>query len=71
MPEGKASEFQRVARGLGFSPVRQTGSHQRWRHTDGRATTIPIHPSATITPPLFYIILRQLGISEDDFNRLK
>lgn len=71
MPEAKASELQRVARKLGFVAARQTGSHQLWKHPDGRATTIPIHPSTTITPPLYYAILKQLGITEEDFNQLK
>lgn len=70
MPEGKASEFSRVARALGFIAVRQKGSHQRWQHPDGRATTLPIH-SATISGPLFYMILKQLGISANEFNELK
>ena len=70
MPEGKASEFARAARALGFNPARQKGSHQRWQHPDGRATTIPIH-STTISGPLFFLILKQLGISQDEFNDLK
>jgi predicted RNA binding protein YcfA (HicA-like mRNA interferase family) len=71
VPEATAAELQRVARRLGFVSVRQRGSHQRWRHPDGRTTTLPVHPSTSITPPLYYEILRQLGISEDDFRRLK
>jgi predicted RNA binding protein YcfA (HicA-like mRNA interferase family) len=71
MPEARAAELQRVARKLGFVSVRQKGSHQRWRHPDGRATTIPVHPSTTITPPLYYDILKQLGITEEEFNQLK
>lgn len=71
MPEAKAAELQRVARKLGFVPVRQKGSHQRWKHPGGRATTIPIHPNTTITPPLYYEILKQLGLTEEEFNQLK
>lgn len=71
MPEGKAIEFQRVARKLGFNPVRHRGSHQRWRHHDGRVVVIPVHPSTPIGTPLIYEMLDQLGISEDEFNRLK
>ena len=43
MPSATASEFQRVARRMGFSRTRQTGSHERWNHPDGRAVTIPLH----------------------------
>ncbi len=28
---------------LGFEIIRQKGSHQRWKHLDGRKTTIPNH----------------------------
>ena len=61
MPGGTARDFQNVARKLGFLKTRQTGSHERWNHLDGRAVTIPLHGSREIGPPLFSKILRQLG----------
>ena len=65
----KASELERVAKKLGFTKARQKGSHARWKHADGRATTIPIHGNAEIGSWLFYEILKQLGISEEEFNQ--
>ncbi len=70
MPSATAREFRKVARKLGFSKARQTGSHERWNHPDGRAVTIPIHGGSEIGPPLFYKILRQLGVSLDEFLEL-
>ena len=70
MPEAKHSQFQKAARALGFVATRQKGSHQRWQHPDGRATTIPIHVT-TISGPLYYAILKQLGMSETEFKALK
>jgi predicted RNA binding protein YcfA (HicA-like mRNA interferase family) len=67
----KASELERLAPKLGFEKVRQKGSHARWQHPDGRATTIPIHANAEIGSWLFYEILKQLGITEEDFQQLK
>ncbi len=67
----KAKEIERVARKLGFEKARQKGSHARWKHTDGRATTIPIHDNAEIGSWLFQEILKQLGISEEEFNHLR
>lgn len=67
----KASELERVARKLGFEKVRQKGSHARWQHPDGRATTIPIHGNTEIGNWLFYEILKQLGISLDEFKLLR
>lgn len=67
----KAKELEQVAKKLGFEKARQKGSHARWKHPDGRATTIPIHGNAEIGGGLFKSILKQLGISENDFNKLK
>jgi len=69
MPSATARDFQRVARLLGFVLTRQTGSHERWNHSDGRA--VSIHGGREIGPPLFYKILRQLGISLDEFGKLR
>src|SRR5206468_9378447 len=43
MPSATARDFQRVASQIGFIRRRQTGSHERWNHPDGRAVTIPMH----------------------------
>ncbi len=67
----KAKELERVARKLGFEKVRQKGSHARWKHPDGRATTIPIHGNAEIGSWLFREILKQLDITEADFEKLR
>jgi predicted RNA binding protein YcfA (HicA-like mRNA interferase family) len=66
----KARDLQKVARKLGFQIVWQKGSHARWKHPDGRATTIPIHGDSEIRSWLFHEILQQLGISEEDFRKL-
>lgn len=50
--EPRAADFRRVAKCLGFERNRQTGSHERWIHPDGRAVTIPLHGGGEIGPPL-------------------
>ena len=67
----KAKELARVAKKLGFIKARQKGSHARWKHPDGRATTIPIHGKAEIGGWLFQEILKQMEITEEEFNQLK
>ena len=67
----KAKELEKVAKKLGFSKARQKGSHARWKHPDGRATTIPIHGNTEIGGGLFKEILKQLSITEVDFYRMK
>jgi len=71
MPSATARDFQRVATTLGFVKRRQTGSHERWNHADGRTVTIPLHGGKSIGPPLFFKILRQLGVTLEDFERLR
>ena len=71
MPSATAREFQRVAVALGFVRRRQTGSHERWIHPDGRAVTIPLHGGREIGPPLFHRIVRQLGVSQAEFDGLR
>lgn len=67
----KASELAKVARKLGFEKVRQKGSHARWKHPDGRSTTIPTHGNAEIGSWLFYEILKQMEITEEEFEQLR
>ncbi len=64
----KASELAKVARKLGFEQVWQKGSHARWKHPDGRATTIPIHGNATIGSWLFHEILKQRGLRQKNLS---
>jgi predicted RNA binding protein YcfA (HicA-like mRNA interferase family) len=71
MPSARAHDFRRAASRPGFLRARQTGSHERWKHPDGHATTIPIHGGRQIGPPLFYRILDQLGIDEKQFEQLR
>ena len=69
MPSARAEDFRRVAARLGFERSRQSSSHEQWIHPDGRLVTIPIHGGREIGPPLFHTILKQLGISAEDFRR--
>jgi predicted RNA binding protein YcfA (HicA-like mRNA interferase family) len=71
MPSATARDLQRVAMQLGFLRTRQTGSHERWNHPDGRAVTIPLHGGLEIGPPLFFKILRQLGVTLEVFQKLR
>jgi len=66
----KARDLQKAARKLGFQMARQKGSHARWKHPDERATTIPIHGDSEIGSWLFYEILKQLDITEEEFRKL-
>lgn len=54
---------------LGFSEVRQRGSHKQFRHADGRATTVPMHAGRDISPILLRQICRDIGMAAEDFVR--
>lgn len=70
MPSARADELRRAAKKLGFVKARQTGATSV-EDPDGRATTIPIHGGKQIGPPLFYRILEQIGIDEEEFEGLR
>ena len=71
MPSARIDEFRRAAAKLGFERSRQVGSHERWIHPDGRGVTLPVHGAQEIGDPLFHRILKQLGITLAEFQRLR
>ena len=56
---------------LGFEEVRQSGSHKQYRHADGRCTTVPFHKGRDISPILFRQIAKDIGLTVDEFVRLR
>ena len=60
-----------VAEKLGFRLLRQRGSHRRYGHSDGKRTTIPYHRGRELGKGLLRKILREMGITEEEFNRLR
>ena len=53
---------------LGFERVRQKGSHVFYRHPDGRTTTNPHHSGRDLARPLIKEILKEIKISNEDYN---
>jgi predicted RNA binding protein YcfA (HicA-like mRNA interferase family) len=49
--------------------VRQRGSHKQFRHSDGRATTVPDHKGRDIAPGLLRQILDDVRLSAEEFLR--
>jgi predicted RNA binding protein YcfA (HicA-like mRNA interferase family) len=50
IPVLKPRDVTTILEQLGFEQVRQKGSHKQFRHTDGRATTVPFHAGVTSHP---------------------
>ncbi len=62
--------YRRVAKrleALEFRPVRQSGSHVIFKHTDGRMTVVPNHPGEKIGRGLLRKIIRDIDISVEEF----
>ena len=54
----------------GFSVIRTRSSHHFLRHPDGRTTVVPVHAGETIGPGLMSKILRDGGLTRDEFASL-
>jgi predicted RNA binding protein YcfA (HicA-like mRNA interferase family) len=67
----KPEEVIRVLERLGFVRIRQSGSHAVFRHPDGRWTTVPVHPGQDVAKGTLHKILRDSGITGEEFERLK
>jgi len=67
----KPQTVQRVLEKLGFQLIRQSGSHAVYRHSDGRWTTVPLHPGKDVAKGTLRKILKDVGISVDDFEAMK
>jgi predicted RNA binding protein YcfA (HicA-like mRNA interferase family) len=52
---------------LGFMEARQKGSHKQFRHPDGRGTTVACHPARDISPILLRQIVRDIGLTIEEF----
>jgi predicted RNA binding protein YcfA (HicA-like mRNA interferase family) len=68
MPQGptlKPHQVIGMLTKLGFSEVRQRGSHKQFRHADGRGTTVPYHQGRDIAPTLVRKIARDIKVVKD------
>ena len=67
----KPDEVRRVLEKLGFTCVRQSGSHTIFHHSDGRWTTVPIHKGRDVGKGILRKILKDAKISVDEFEKLR
>lgn len=69
-PAIKGKDLILALRGVGFAVVRVKGSHHFVRHSDGRATVVPVHAGETLGPGLLASILRDLKLTREQFRKL-
>jgi predicted RNA binding protein YcfA (HicA-like mRNA interferase family) len=67
-PVCTAKEVIRVLRRHGFVQVSQKGSHQKWRHPNGRQVIVAIHGNKPIPIGTFQSIIEGSGLSADHFR---
>ena len=67
-PVCNAYDVVRVLRRNGFFFVAQRGSHQKWRHADGRQVIVAQHGSKPIPIGTLKSIIKGSGLDADDFR---
>lgn len=66
----KPMEVMRVLEKKDFHLIRQSRSHAIYRHLDGRWTTVPIHPSKDVAKGILHKILKDAGVTVEEFERM-
>ena len=69
-PAVKGKDLISALRGQGFAVIRIKGSHHFIRHTDGRATVVPVHAGETLGPGLLASILRDVKMTREQLHKL-
>jgi len=67
-PVRTAKEVIRVLRKHGFTQVSQRGSHQKWRHPNGRQVIVAVHGNKPIPIGTLRSIIEGASLSADDFR---
>ena len=67
-PVCNSKEVVRVLRKHGFAMISQKGSHQKWRHANGRQVIVAMHGNKPIPIGTLKSIIEGSGLSVDDFR---
>ena len=67
IPVLKSREVISILERLGFTQVRQRGSHKQFRHPDGRNTTVSVHSGRDVSPILLRQIASDIGLTVEEF----
>jgi predicted RNA binding protein YcfA (HicA-like mRNA interferase family) len=65
-----ARKLVKLLEKLGFEIVRQKGSHIIMMDKNRRRIVIPSHPGKDIKPSLVRVIIKEVGISREEFFEL-
>jgi predicted RNA binding protein YcfA (HicA-like mRNA interferase family) len=67
-PVCNAKEVVKVLRKQGFVCVAQAGSHQKWRHANGRQVIVAMHGSKPIPVGTLKSIVEGSGLDVEHFR---
>jgi len=71
LPVVSGPEVVRALCRAGYDPFTKEGSHQSLRHrVTGRKVTVPIHAGRDLKPGIVHGILKQVGLTVDEFLEL-
>jgi len=70
LPRVTAAQAIRVLEKLNFRLVRQSGSHKIFKNASGKRVTVPHHSGKILHPKVLKSILRDAGLSVEEFRRL-
>ncbi len=70
LPRLTAREIIAVLQKVGFSLVRESGSHKIFKNPAGRRATVPYHASKVLHPKTLKSILRDANLSVEDLEKL-
>jgi predicted RNA binding protein YcfA (HicA-like mRNA interferase family) len=71
IPVFKPRESAALLEILGFTEIRQRGSHKQFRHPDGRCTTVPFHAGGDISLILLRQIVKDIGLTIEELLKFK
>lgn len=67
----KPGDVIKILEKLGFKRIRQSGSHAVFYHPDGRWTTVPIHKGKDVAKGTLHKMLKDVGLSYEEFKKIK
>jgi len=70
VPRVTAEEVIKVLERVGFSLARQSGSHRIYKNQEGKRVTVPYHARKVLHPKVLKSILRDAGLTIDEFKEL-
>jgi len=65
LPRVTAKQIISIIEKVGFSLVRQSGSHKIYRNANGKRITIPVHDNQILHPKIVKSIFKDADISPE------